>query len=164
MAGGLRLAGAPARVANFEYVAQPEEAAAVRRIAFAPGLDFNAVVSGVLEGEGTAEEEAEEEEPDGAEEGQLAEAQELGRPSSSSRAGLTTTLHEGALIAMLHLLHLRGPPVVGKASSCGESLATCQLLCNRSWVWSSAGPRRTHLLVQDSLCPRPSRQSSSCPE
>ena len=49
-AGGLPLGGKHARVADFEYLEDPEDASALRRIRFAPGLDFNALVTAIMDG------------------------------------------------------------------------------------------------------------------
>ena len=97
-AGGLRFAAAPACIAEFKYVEQPEEAAAIRRIAFAPGLGFNALVTSILEGEGVTEEEVvEDEEPGSARVRQPAERQELSRPKASAEQGAVMSIadHSG---------------------------------------------------------------------
>ena len=98
MTGGMRLAGTPARIASFEYVVQPEEAAAIRRISYAPGLDFNALVTGVLEGEGSTEEGEE------AEEGEPGEAQAVSQPRRSTALSTATPIiqHEGADVSLAH--------------------------------------------------------------
>jgi hypothetical protein len=49
-AGGLPLGGSQAQIAEFEYLEDAADASALRRIKFAPGLDFNALVAAIMEG------------------------------------------------------------------------------------------------------------------
>ncbi len=49
-AGGLPLGAGHAQIAEFEYLEDAADASALRRIKFAPGLDFNALVAAVMEG------------------------------------------------------------------------------------------------------------------
>ncbi|CAL8465602.1 g5138 [Coccomyxa elongata] len=54
--GGLPLAARHARIADFHYVEFPDDSSAIREIRFTPGLNFDALVRGILEGvPGTAE-------------------------------------------------------------------------------------------------------------
>ena len=122
MTGGMRLAGAPARIASFEYVEQPEEAAAIRRISYAPGLDFNSLVTGVLEGEGSTEEEEEEEEDE------LGEAQELSQPRRSSALSMAMSViqHEGAGISFAFLPATSTQSLMRQRVSCKLACMWCR--------------------------------------
>ena len=50
MAGGLPLAACHAPIAEFHYVHFLDDNSAIRKIRFGPGLDFDALVRGILEG------------------------------------------------------------------------------------------------------------------